>query len=180
MLQLQPGDLVVVRTPGIFAWMIRAAEMLQGKPDLRNHVAMFHHAAEGVNWYLEGRPSSFGWQPFRADADPYQDSTWTISNSGQPKTGAQREAACMYMRDLLGAPYDWSAIEADLAEMLRLPEVWARWNNGTRMPGHVVCSSAASWAYREASLAAPELGGGRFTEPADWDRFIMSRAWAKA
>jgi hypothetical protein len=177
MLQLQPGDLVVVRTPGIFAWMIRAAEMLQGRPDLRNHVAMFHHSAEGVNWYLEGRPGGFGWQPFRDDADPYMDSTWTISNSAQAKTDAQRTLACSYMRELLGAPYDWSAIEADLAEVLRLPGVWAKWNDGTRMPGHVVCSSAAAWAYRCASLAAPELGGGRLTEPADWDRFIMTRAW---
>jgi hypothetical protein len=45
------------------------------------------------------------------------------------------------------------------------------------MPGHVVCSSSAAWAYRVNGLAAPELGGGRFTEPADWDAFITEAPW---
>lgn len=181
MITLRPGDIVVVRTPGPFAWLIRLGEMLQGKPDLRNHVAMFHHAEDGVNWYLEGRPGGLGWRSFRADQDGYLLSPWTVTNADQPKTDAQRQTACLSMRRLLGAPYDWEAIEGDTASALRLPDLWAGWDGSKDgvMPGHVVCSSSAAWAYRQALLAAPEVDGGRMTEPADWDSFIMNREWAR-
>jgi hypothetical protein len=176
---LLPADLVIVRTPGLAGEVIRFGEMLQGKPDLRNHVAMFHHAADGVNWYLEGRPGGLGWRAFPAGADGYASSRWTITNADQPKTPAQRDAACTVMRQMLGAPYDWGAIEADTASALRLPDIWKGWTgvpDGT-MPGHVVCSSSAAYAYRKTMLAAPEEGGGRLVEPADWDWFIMNRGW---
>lgn len=180
MLQLQPGDIVVVRTPGLFAWIIRFGQMLQGKPDLQNHVAMFHHTEKGVNWYLEGRPRGVGWMPFRADDDLYAGSPWSLSNAAQPKTDAQRAAVCAKMRGMLGAPYDWEAIEGDAAMALHMPELWAKWGSSKVMPGHVVCSSSAAWAYKEEYLAAPELGGGRFTEPSDWAEFIMTEGWKTA
>lgn len=179
--QLLPADLVIVRTPGAAGWIIRFGEMLQGKPDLRNHVAMFHHAADGVNWYLEGRPGGLGWKAFKATEDGYLNSPWTITNFEQPKTPVQRQTACLKMRQLLTVPYDWEAIEADTASALRLPDLWPNWSaNPAVMPGHVVCSSSAAWAYREALLAAPEEGQGRLVEPADWDEFVMTRSWAKA
>lgn len=177
MLQLLPGDIVVVRTPGFFAWIIRLGQMLQGKPDLDNHVAMFHHTADGMNWYLEGRPGGLGWRVFRADADGYASSPWSVSNSAQPKTDAQRIRLCYRMEAMIGRPYDWEAIEGDAAEALRLPEVWPKWGDATQIPGHVVCSSSAAWAYREEGMAAPVLGGGRFTEPADWEAFCTQEAW---
>jgi hypothetical protein len=180
--QLLPGDIVVVRTPGFWSWLIRLGEMLQGKPDLRNHVAMVHHEANGVRWYLEGRPSGLGWRAVPAGDDPYLKSRWTVTNAAQPKTGAQRTAAALFMLGLLGAPYDWGAIAADTASALRLPEQWKGWDgvpDGT-MPGHVVCSSSASWAYHEATLAAPEPAGGRLSEPADWDACIMTQGWVIA
>src|SRR5256885_2888934 len=107
---LLPGDVVVVRTPGFWAWLIRFGQMLQGKPDLRNHVAMMHHEANGVRWYLEGRPSGLGWRAFSVDDDPYQKSKWTITNAAQPKSPGQRERACPLMRGMLCAPYAWDAI----------------------------------------------------------------------
>jgi hypothetical protein len=177
MSQLLPGDIVVVRTPGLPAWVIRFGEMLQGRPDLRNHVAMLHHCAAGANWYLEGRPGGVGWRVFRADADSYASSPWTVSNSAQPRTDAQRAAICARMQALVGTPYDWAAIEGDAAIALHLPEVWPKWGDGTQLPGHVVCSSSAALAYKEEGVAAPEVGGGRFTEPADWDAFIMAAPW---
>ena len=174
---LLPGDVVVVRTADLFGEAIRIAEKIQHKPDMRNHVAILHHIdyANGVNWYLEGRPGGVGWHPFKVLEDQYQNSKWTVDNSAQPKTLAQRQAVCASMLRLFGAPYDWGAIEADAANALRLPDIWEMW--GGTMPGHVVCSSAASWAYRAAQVAAPEIGGGRFTEPGDWDRFIERQAW---
>lgn len=179
MIQLAPGDLAVVRTPGLPSWVIRFGEMLQGKPDLRNHVAMFHHSENGVNFYLEGRPSGFGWKAYRADADEYAGSPWTVTNAAQPKTPDQRTAVCADMEKLLGAPYDWEAIEGDTADAFRLPEVWAKWGDGTSVPGHVVCSSAAAWAYERAGLAAPGSGDARFVEPADFDLFIETEAWSR-
>ncbi len=175
---LMPSDVVVIRTPGPWAWVIRFGQMLQGKPDLRNHVAMFHHSAGGANWYLEGRPGGLGWRVFRQDADGYAGSRWTVSNSAQPRTEVQRARICGRMKELVGKPYVWEAIEGDAAMALHLPEVWPKWGDGTQMPGHVVCSSSAALAYKEERVAAPEVGGGRFTEPADWDAFIMDEAWA--
>lgn len=177
--QLLPGDIVVVRTGGLFAAIIRFGERLQGKPDLRNHVAVFHHSTKGVNWYLEGRPSGLGWRAAPVGNDPYLNSRFTITNAAQPKTDAQRQVVCMTMRRMVGAPYDWEAIEGDAAQVLHMPELWPRWGSKT-MPGHVVCSSAAAWANSEAHLAAPEFGGGRFTEPADWNLFIDERGWERA
>lgn len=179
---LLPADVVVVRTPGFWSWLIRLGEMLQGKPDLRNHVAMVHHEADGVRWYLEGRPSGLGWRAVAVDDDPYEKSKWTITNAAQPKSSSQRARACQLMRGMLGAPYDWDAIAADTASALRLPVHWRGWEGvpDGMMPGPVVCSSSCSWAYRETLLPAPEPAGGRLSEPADWDDFIMTRGWASA
>ena len=175
MSSLLPADLVIVRSPGFWAGVIRLGEMLQGKPDLRNHVAMLHHTENGVNWYLEGRPGGLGWRPFKVSEDAYLNSAWTVTNAAQPKTDGQRQSACAAMRRLLGAPYDWGAIDADAASALHLPDWWEKW--GGTMPGHVVCSSSAAWAYGQSGLAAPEVGGGRMTEPADWDYFCMTEGW---
>lgn len=177
MIQLQPADIIVVRTPGFFSWVIRFGQMLQGKPDLRNHVAMFHHADPESNWYLEGRPGGLGWHVFRKDQDGYAGSAWSVSNAAQPKTDAQRQAAVLTMERMVGRPYDWEAIEGDAAGALKLPELWPKWGDGSQIPGHVVCSSSAAFAYRAALLPAPELGAGRFTEPGDWDAFIMTGGW---
>lgn len=172
-----PGDIVVVRSPGFFAGVIRFGEGLQGKPSLRNHVAMVHHITnDGVVWFLEGRPGGLGWHVERPGLDTgYLSSKWTVSNAAQPRTPAQRVAVCSAMLRLIGMPYDWEAIEGDAAMALHMPELWPKW--GGAMPGHVVCSSSAAWAYHEVSLDAPEVGGGRFTEPADWDQFIEDHGW---
>lgn len=177
MSELLPGDVVVVRTPGRAAGVIRFGEWLQRKPDLRNHVAVVDHIEKNARWYLEGRPGGLGWKVFPLDNDPYQTSPWTIDNSAQPKTDSQRELVRLSMRRLLAAPYDWEAIEADTAQCLHLPDLWPRWKRKV-MPGHVICSSSAVWAYGQAQLAAPETPEGqRLTEPADWDLFIETRGW---
>jgi hypothetical protein len=176
MSELLPGDLVVVRTGGHAGAVIRFGEWLQRKPDLRNHVAVLHHQIDGVRWYIEGRPGGVGWRPFPVSSDPYKDNPYTVDNSEQPKTQDQRTIICLSMRKLLGAPYDWDAIEGDAARALRLPDVWRNWSG--QMPGHVICSSSADWAYQEAQLASPkDRTGGRLIEPADWDAFIELEPW---
>ncbi len=174
----QPGDVFLIRTRGIFGLIIRFGEWLQRKPDMHSHVAVLHHIDGNVAWFLEGRPGGLGWRPEKITGKhrgSYIASRWTRDNALQPKLPLQRQVVCAAMLGLLGAPYDWGAIAADAADALHLPEVWAKW--GGKMPGHVVCSSSAAWAYRQAKLPAPEIGGGRFTEPADWDAFMLRRGW---
>jgi hypothetical protein len=180
MSELLPGDVVVLRTGGRAGAVIRFGEWLQHQPDLRNHVAVLHHIEHDVRWYLEGRPGGVGWKAYPVSRDPYKDSPYTIDNSAQPKTDAQRELVTLSMRKLLGAPYDWEAIEADAAQCLHMPDLWKRWAGG-QMPGHVVCSSSAAWAYSEAHLAGPAvITDQRLIKPSDWDLFIESRGWTTA
>lgn len=178
-LPLQPADLVVVRTDGIAARIIRFGERLQGKPDLHNHVAMLHHITiEGAAWFLEGRPGGLGWH-IETIGDPrgYLSSRFTVSNSAQPKTPEQRAGVVADMVELIGRPYDWEAIEGDAASALHMPELWPQWHG--QMPGHVVCSSSVAWAYEKQGLLAPKAGGGRFVEPADWDVLLTAQNWAQ-
>lgn len=176
---IQPADIIVVRTNGIAAKFIRFGERLQGKPDLHNHVAVLHHITiEGIAWFLEGRPSGFGWHIERiGDPKGYLSSKFTVSNAPQPKTAAQRAAVLTELELMIGKPYDWEAIEGDAAAALHMPELWPQWTG--QMPGHVVCSSSAAWGYEKAGLAAPKAGGGRFVEPADWDVFLTAQQWAQ-
>lgn len=166
-----PGDVLVIRTGSLAAAMIRLGAALRGRPNLSNHVAVAHHKdAHGTVWCIEGRPGGAGWR----DARAYLASPWLLTNAAQPKTPAQRKAVCDVMQAMLGTDYDWLAIMADAAEDLHIDLPWTPTWNGT-VPGHLVCSSAAWFAYARAGL--PHPAGGRECQPSDWDQFILTRAW---
>jgi hypothetical protein len=172
MTALQPGDVLVVRSGGLAGTMIRLGAALRGRPNLSNHVCVVHHAdGKGTTWAVEGRPGGVGW----VDARRYLASPWTLDNRAQPKTAAQRQAVCTVMEAMLGTPYSWDAIAADALDDLglHLPGWDPSWH-GT-VAGQVVCSSAAQYAYAKAALARPP--GDRDCQPADWDQFILTRAW---
>ena len=165
------GDVLAVRTSGLAATAIRLGAAIRGKPNLSNHVAVAHHMdVHGTLWCIEGRPGGAGWR----DARAYEASRWTLDNSGQPKTDAQRALITTTMEALIGTAYDWEAIAADAAADLSLDTAWLPAWHGT-VPGHVVCSSLAAYAYGKAGLACPS--GGRQVQPSDWDAFILTRAW---
>ena len=64
---LQPGDVILVRTGGLAATMIRFGAALRGAPNLNNHVAVAHHLdAHGTLWCVEGSPGGAGWRDARA------------------------------------------------------------------------------------------------------------------
>jgi hypothetical protein len=170
---LLPGDVLAVRSPGRPAWWIRIGAALRDQPNLSNHIAVAHHLdASGTLWGIEGRPGGVGW----VDCSLYLTSPYTLTNAGQPKTSAQRESVCATMQALLGTAYDWEAIVADgMADLgMKVPGWDPSWH-GT-VPAHVVCSSSAAYAYAKAGLACP--AGDRLCQPADWDAFILARAWA--
>ena len=167
-----PGDVWAVRTSGRPAWWIRIGAALRDEPNLSNHVLVPHHQdAAGTWWAIEGRPGGVGW----VDCSLYLESPWLITNAAQPKTSIERRSVCATMEALLGTAYDWSAIVADgMADLgFRVPGWDPSWH-GT-VPAHVVCSSSAAYAYAKAGLPCPK--GDRLVQPADWDSFIINRAW---
>ncbi len=168
-----PGDVILVRSGGLAGTMIRLGAALRDAPNLANHAAVIDHTdAHGTVWAMEGRPGGAGWR----DARAYLRSPWTISNAAQPKTAAQRSAVCKVMAAMIGSPYDWAAIAADAEADLHLDTAWLPSWNGT-VPGHVVCSSLAAYAYARAGLPGP--AADRTCQPGDWSAWILTRGWER-
>lgn len=170
-----PGTVLAVRGDNITGELIRFGAALVDKPNLSNHIAVVHHIDPGgVVWGIEGRPGGVGW----VDCHRYLVAEFTITNRKQPMTPQQRSGVSDYMKEMLGTPYDYSAIFEDAALDLHLPELYAeRWNGES--PGHVVCSSVASYAYGKQGLANPVSWSTippldyRHVQPGDWDAFIF-------
>lgn len=173
MADIKPGDVLAIRSNGAAGWWIRFGAALRNKPNLSNHIAVVHHTdAKGVVWGIEGKPGGVGW----VDCKSYLKSPGLLTNAEQPKTDLQRATVCKTMEALLGTPYDWQAIIVDGANDTGIKVAgWEPdWKTGV-VPGHVVCSSAADYAYFIAGLPCPIHG--REVQPSDWDEFILAKAW---
>lgn len=173
-----PGDVVLVRTKGLVGALIRFGAALLDRPNVHNHVAIVHHRdASGTLWGIEARPGGVGW----IDMDGYLGDPYTMSNSEQPKTQAQRDQIISVAESLLQTPYDWTAIATDAMKAIRADRLWKAKSYGEgEVPTQVVCSSLADYVYAKVGLASPGLIDGdavRFTTPADWDLFIDTKAW---
>jgi hypothetical protein len=169
---LRPGDVLVVRTSGLFATLIRVGEELSGKPGLANHVALFHHWDGAVPWGLEGKPGGVGW----ADLRPYLASGFTINNCLQPdRDDAGREEVAAQAERMLATAYDWEAVTDDTLRAFRMPDLFASTWHGM-VPGHIVCSSYAAFLYERQGWERPPVPD-RDTEPGDWCAAIMERHW---
>ena len=176
MSDLHPGDVVLTRSKGWVGWIIRFGAALLDRPNTRNHVIVVHHRdAHGTLWGIEGRPGGVGW----VDMTTVLRDRLTSSNAPQPKTPAQRAAVCEAVESVLQRPYDWGAIGRAAAESLRLDRLWGdRDHADGAVPGALICSALADWAYETAGLSNPGAGQRtRYTTPADWDLFIQSRGW---
>ena len=169
------GDVLVVRSNGAAGFLIRLGAALRNKPNLGNHIAVMHHTDDkGIPWGLEGKPGGVGW----VDLRNYSNSRWTMCNDGQPISTAQAASVARAMGVMVGTPYDWQAIAADAFKALHIEYLFAQDWHGKGIPGHVVCSSLAAWAYEQAGLAHPgESGHERFVAPGDWNQFILTKAW---
>ena len=54
--KIEPGTVLVTRSGGFAAFMIRLGAALRGRPNLGNHVAVAHHVdAKGTLWVIEGQ-----------------------------------------------------------------------------------------------------------------------------
>jgi hypothetical protein len=172
---VQPGDVLCVRSPGLAGKLIRIGAEMAGQPGLDNHVAVAHHVdAHGTLWVLEGRPGGVGWR----QADDYLKSPWTVANTGQPKTLVQRSAVCKTAEAMIGTAYSWEAIAADAGMAFGLKDIWAE-KAGGRLPGGIVCSSLAAFAYDRNGLPAPGPADYAHVTPADWVAFILEHGYNK-
>ncbi len=172
-----PGDVMVTREgPWVVSALIRLGAWLTGRPPTVNHVIIVHHKDPLTgNWVgIEGRPSGTGW----CDLSQRLGDEWTNINIFQPKTNEQRYLIATAAEALVGTRYDWEAIGEAVQEATRLriraADEWPE----NAVPGAVVCSSFADWAYERVGL--PNPGGAaktRFTVPADWDQFITKEEW---
>ena len=80
---------------------------------------------------------------------------------------------------MIGTPYAWTAIAEDAGQAFGLKDIWARRDKKGEVPGEVVCSSLAAYAYSKAGLDHPP-GGDRNTTPGDWLSFLIERKWASS
>jgi hypothetical protein len=171
---LLPGDVLVLRGAGIEAQAIQVAAVLEGEPGISNHVAVLHHLTGLTWWAIEGRPGGVGW----IDAAEYLKSAQMLDNAAQPKTDAQRQLVTAALTAAVGTPYDWAGIARDAADALDLGHIFASTQWGSSVPGHVVCSSLAAWAYYKGGLACPKVHPLAETTPGDWDDFILNHRWS--
>lgn len=154
---------------------IRLGAVLMGLPAFVNHVIIVHHMDERGSWQgIEGRPGGVGW----VDLKERLGSPLTNANVLQPKTDAQRYLIATAAEALVNVPYDWATIAEHTAVALRLRRQAVREWPEDEVPGHVVCSSYADWAYEKVGLSNPGgLSMTRMTTPAHWDRFITRKEW---
>lgn len=168
------GDVLVTRSrKGWAGRLIRFGACLRDQANLWNHVAVIHHIDQaGTAWAVEGRPGGVGW----VDARKYLTDPYTISNSQQPRTPEQRVLIVTVVEAMLGTAYDWQGIAGDAALAIGMPALFAeKWDG--KVPGHVVCSSLADWAYEHSGLPSPGVHDTRHTTPADWAQLIVEHRW---
>ncbi len=176
---LAPGDVLAVSDAAWwrpFPALIRLGSWLRGHYTWVDHVAVFHHwDAANVPWGIEGRPSGVGWVDLRAYGN-----RWMRTNRQETKTDAQRVEICARMEKLLGVGYDWEAIVADAEVDLAPLRPWFFGEHTPDPPGsvpqHVVCSSAAAWAYAGLDLEYPALFY-RLCQPYDWYELFVEYGW---
>lgn len=154
---------------------IRLGARLMGLPAFVNHVIIVHHRDERGNWQgIEGRPGGVGW----VDLTERLGAPLTNANTEQPKLEDQRFLIAKAAEALVNVPYDWTTIAEHTRVALRLRRQAVQEWPEHEVPGQVVCSSFADWAYEQVGLANPGgLSLTRMTTPGHWDRFITNKEW---
>lgn len=183
---VRPGDVLLVRNLST-AWLaritrlgIRIGAWLTGRPTQWTHAIVAHHVdAAGTYWGIEGRPGGVGW----VDLAPHLADKVTLTNARQPKSDAQRDLVCGAALVLLvdHTAYDWAAIgieaEIAIAAARHVDPLWkpgSEWGPG--IPGAVICSALADWAYEQAGLETPDAD--RYCTPGDWATLIEDKGWS--
>ncbi len=201
-----PGDVLAVWTSGsLEADLIRAAEAVEGKPAVANHVVIITHQDSRHRWIgIQGQPGGVG----LCDCTPYLSDSRTRSNHLQPRlndipryhddalhtsalmSGGQLPALLAACAKSMGIGYDWVGIAEDGLAALHAEDLSAaidllwRWPASASglLPGHVVCSSLAAMLYDLPAVGwkHPDLGTERKCEPSDWWDWSDRQLWKTA
>ncbi len=171
---LKPGMIIVVRGTSWVSKLIEVGSVLRELPSASHIAVVTHQDAASTWWGKEGRPGGVG----DADLTRYIRNPRSICNFEQPLEWSQQNQVVSTVKLLNGTPYDWRAIFEDTLLGLGLKDIWKEKINGL-VPGHVVCSSLAAYAYDKAGAKAPSPNDYRHVFPADWTAFIESRGWQK-
>lgn len=160
---IRTGDVIVVRTPGWGALLIRFGAWLHKKPSSIDHVAV---VVDDKGTVIEAEPNGV-----RLGTVASYDGKYLISNPSQPKSDEQRANVAKLAMQYLGDHYDWEAIAEDAAAELGIHH-WVFFKTWVKavVPKSFVCSSLAAYIYALAGLESPTEG--RWTTPADWAAFI--------
>lgn len=155
LIRCQSGDVLLIRSHGIFADVVRSSLALARYPDTSNCFAVIDHSfPHGPVWALEGRPGGLGWR----NADDYFHGfghRYVLTNWQQTKKPEQRKIIVNEMRKLLSYPLESSFTQTTDC--------------------NVVASTLAAKAYNAAGLACPYIDETTIVTPADWDTFILQR-----
>lgn len=161
-----PGDVAVVRTHGILAWLIRLGAWLRRQSTAGNHVVIVIGNRGEI---IEATPSGVRYGNLSA-----YDAATTVTNGTQNKTLEQRLAVLAAAKALLAHPYDWAAIARDAANVFDLDDRSTPWATN-REPSRFVCSSLADYVYAKVGLPSPNTGAE--CTPADWLDFISANRY---
>jgi hypothetical protein len=181
------GDVLAVVQPSLFGKVIQVFERLQGKSDISNHVVIISGQDALGRWIgVQGKPTGVG----MVEISIYLNDSRTRSNHDQLRPDDTGQLATMLasLAKSLHIGYDWVGIAEDALSALTLFDLsgalaplWA-WPDpdGGTLPGHVVCSSLASWLYESVEWAHPDEGADRTVEPADWWNWSDKQLWITA
>ena len=169
---LKPGDVVTIQGDSFFSKLIEVGSVLRGMPSASHVAVVTHRDPAGTLWGKEGRPGGVG----DVDMMSYVRNPLSFANTEQPLTDLQRAGIVAIVNKLNGTPYDWAAIIEDAGLAFGLKDIWKEKVNGV-LPGHVVCSSLAAYAYDRNEAPAPHPADYRHVFPADWAKFIEEKGW---
>jgi len=190
MIEAAPADILACYGgPGSVAQrLIRIGGVLKGHTGVANHVKIITHQDQLGRWMgIQGQPGGVG----LTDCTPDLANPLTRSNHGQPRPGGPK-ALDAFLADcakIFGVQYDWVGISMDTLQsvgaddLARLIDHWWRWpaaKDGL-LPGHVVCSSAASILYSRRGWAEPTgKAEDRTCTPPQWWDWNSTRQWEQA
>ncbi len=150
---MNAGDVVLVRTPDLFGWIIRLGEALR----LRRSYAFWNHAAIAVSDRAIVEATGRGVRYGRPDEYEARGYAVRVVRSGMGPGGTL--AAVEFARGQVGDAYGWAQIAADAISCLTGRRL--RW----RAPRTYICSELVADALARGGVRIPSRAS--FVMPAD-------------
>lgn len=182
-LEVGPGDvLAVLGSDDVFSKGIRFFEDIDAAKLIPvDHCLIVTKQDQVGRWLaIQGDSNGVG----ITDVARFLDQPQANVNHLQPRDPTKVPEFLANCAAAMGLAYDWVGIAIDALDDLRLypladaiDHLW-RWpTSQVTLPGHVVCSSLAAWAYKAVGWAHP-AGDERRVQPSDWWQWNRGERWA--